>query len=73
MHVASAAVECSIIVAGFAKEFDEDEEEEEEEVALASYMCTPIAKAVAPVAMEHAVLPGTFLGAEGGAGDGFPG
>ena len=44
---------CTITVAGFAKGSDQ-------EVALASFTFTPPLVEVAPVPMEHAVLPSTF-------------
>lgn len=51
---ATTAVQCTITVAGFATGSDQ-------EVALASFTFTPPSVAVAPVPMEHAVLPLTFL------------
>ena len=52
---ASAAVLCTITIAGFATGLDQ-------EVALASSTFTPLLLAVAPVPMEHAVLSATLLG-----------
>lgn len=52
---ASAAVPCTITVAGFATILDQ-------EVTLASFTFTPLLLAVAPVQTEHAALPATLLG-----------
>lgn len=52
--VASAAIQCGITVAGFTTGSDQ-------EAALADFTYTPAAVAIAPAAMEHAVLPPAFL------------
>lgn len=50
---ASVATHCTITVAGFVKNNDQ-------EVAVASYTFTPPVSPVAPVPMMHAVLPDSF-------------